>query len=411
MKLLVFCFSLPLFATTTITSIESTQTQAKVSVLTTSTAACSVRAARGGTLGIQIPDLVDNGATEPRTGWIVNGSQHTIVLGSRKANDALAASGAYIVGITCSPDAEVTATFRTKPIQWGNTVPDIVPFNNARFGNMDHPAIDWNGAGTSWGDPSSHSYVDPNTGVEYWVASRPGWISGSIQLAQYAGTWYGTPIDVTGAKWATPVNVTSNGASFSVGSGGPSDPVFVPMNNFNNPGGGGSFAGFGGNATLEDLIFDVYCGNGAVGGITLTMQLGRYAGGTTPVGIGTPITTAACPTTAPVKVGSYPNAGDPTKVVAQPIFRGWGLNGTQRNKVMPPAGTVNVAGSAVTLTGSPTWQNYFSLDWAPGQPILINGAYAHLAAAPSFYCSDNSGKSRSVDQRPVYRGRFGVADY
>jgi hypothetical protein len=384
MKLLLLCFSLPLFATTKIEFIESTQSQAKVLFTTSSgTTPCSVRASRGTTLGTQIPDLADNGATEPRTGWIVNGSQHTIILGSHKGNDALAANGTYIVGVTCSPDAEVTQVFQTKPIQWGNTAPDIVPFNAAKFGNMDHPTIDWNGAGTSWGDPRSHSYVDPNTGVEYWVVSHPGSISAGIQIAQYAGVWYGTSIDVTGAKWATPANVGSNGSTMSVGSGGPSDPIFIPLTNFANPGGGGSFAGFSGNSVLDDLIFDVYCGNGAATGITLTLQLGHYNGASQPVGIGTPITTAACPTTAPVKVGSYPNAGDPTKVVAQPMFKGWGLNGIQRNRVMPPAGTVNVAGSVVTLTGSPTWQNYFNLDWAIGQPIFINGSYAHLAAAPS----------------------------
>jgi len=149
MKLLLLCFSLPLFATTKIEFIESTQSQAKVLFTTSSgITPCSIRASRGTTLGTQIPDLADNGATEPHTGWIVNGSQHTIILGSRKANDALAANGTYIVGVTCLPDAEVTQVFQTKPIQWGNTAPDIVPFNNAKFGNMDHPAIDWNGTGT-----------------------------------------------------------------------------------------------------------------------------------------------------------------------------------------------------------------------------------------------------------------------
>src|SRR5579864_5078041 len=141
MRLILFCLSVPLLATTTINTIETSQSQAKVLVITdTKNNTCSVRAARGATLGTQIPDLVDNGATEPRTGWLINGQQHTIVLGSHKANDALAAHATYSVGITCAPDSEITATFQTKPIQWGNTAPDIVPFNNAKFGNMDHPA-------------------------------------------------------------------------------------------------------------------------------------------------------------------------------------------------------------------------------------------------------------------------------
>jgi hypothetical protein len=44
-----------------------------------------------------------------------------------------------------------------------------VPFNSAKCGNMDHPAIDFNNTGTAsvFCYPVSHSYCDPNTGVEY----------------------------------------------------------------------------------------------------------------------------------------------------------------------------------------------------------------------------------------------------
>jgi hypothetical protein len=143
--LLLFLATLPVFGTTSITSVEPTQTQAKITVQTDQSGFCTYRASRGTAFGTNIPDLADNTATDARTGSIVNGRTHVFVLGTRKANDALAAAATYWTGVTCGTDSEVSAVFTTRPIQWGNTTPDIVPFNSSKFGNMDHPAIDWSG--------------------------------------------------------------------------------------------------------------------------------------------------------------------------------------------------------------------------------------------------------------------------
>ena len=376
---LLFLAALPVFGVTSIASIEPTQMQAKITVQTDQQGFCTYRSSRGSAFSVSIPDLVDNGNTDARTGSVVNGAKHIFILGTRKANDALAAAGTYWIGVTCGSDSEVSTVFPTKPIQWGNTAPDILPFNAGKFGNMDHPVIDWNGtaAASTFCDPASHSYCDPATGVEYWLASKPGWNQGNgLVNAGSAGTWFQTPIDVTGGKWSSAANATSNGASYTVGSGGPSDPLFIPLN--------GPTSAFAANGTTDDIIFSVYCGSGAVSGITLTLQLGTYINGSgSPRLIGSPITTAACPTTNPGFLGYYPNTGNPANLVAQATFKGWGANGIQANHVAPPSGTVSVAGSTVSLGGTPGPGSYFDLDWTAGQPIAINGSYAHLAGAPA----------------------------
>jgi hypothetical protein len=399
-KLLIPFLSSICFAATTISSIEPTQTQALVHFTTTTGAPCSARASRGTTLGTQIPDLVDNGATEPRTGWITVGSQHTIVLGSHKGNDALAAAGQYIVGITCSPDSEVTAVFSTKPVQWGNTAPDILPFNSSKFGNMDHPVIDWNvkAAADTFCDPASHSYCDPNTGVEYWPVTKPGWISPTWYPAVYAGSTLGTPIQLTGSAWTNPAQISyaaSSPSIFATATG--TNKLFVPFKNFACAN-GQPLTGFNGGCTVDDINFTLWCGNATTGGVTgFNMQL-SFDGGQTLTGNAT--TSSNCPTGAPSQQGVYPQAAP------SPIFADWGITPIpQRNLIVPPSGTVSTAGTAVTLTtSSPGPNNYFNLDWKTGTPILINGTYAHLSAPPSSSTTLTTVENLGTQTNVAYSG-------
>ena len=365
-----------------ITRIETTQSQAIIRVSSIQAASCTIAVSRGPAITSNlIPDIVDNGNAVSRAGTVGPfGNSVVFVVGAHEANEALAADAQYTAQVSCGADGTSAArTFQTKPIQWGNTAPDIVPFNPARFGNMDHPAIDWNGtaASNTFADPSTRSYTDPNTGTEYWKITQSGWahIAG-MNLANINSGVMGVPLDVTGSKWANPANVTSNGASFSVASGGPTDNILIPLNQFGCPAGSGSMAGFdGGNCTIDDVMFDIYCGNAAASGITLTLQLaiwGQPAGNS--------ITTSACPTTAPVKIGSYPNVGG--SLVPQPIFKGWGYV-PARNHVMPPAGTVLVSGTSVTLTSAGNNSTWFDNEWPVNTPILIGGNYYKIAASPA----------------------------
>ncbi len=393
LRTLVLCMlAAPLFGSTSIVSIDATQMQAKIAVQTSQQGFCTYRASKGTSFSTNISDLVNNGNTDARTGSIVNTGSHVFILGTRKGNDALAAGAAYWVGVTCGADPEVTAIFNTRPVQWGNTAPDIVPFNASKFGNMDLPVIDW--------ADSTKSYVDPNTGVEYWRITQPGWAHvNALNLAASNAGKMGVPLDASGTgKWASISNLTSNGASYAVGNGGPADKLFAPLGTL-GCGSGTQPIGFGGNCNIEDLSLDVYCGNAAVGGITLTLQLSIDGGQTV---VGNPTTTAACPTTAPVKLATYP------QLTPQTPFRDWGYT-PQRHMIAPPSGTVNVSGTTVTLAGSPDSNKFFNLDWAAGTPILINGTYAHLAASPttstSIATQENLGTQTNV---PYVGANFGV---
>ena len=104
-------------------------------------------------------------------------------------------------------------------------------------------------------------------------------------------------------------------------------------------------------------------------GTTITLQLSMDGGQTV---AGNPVTTSACPTSAPVMLGTYP------QLAVNPPFLSWGFT-PQHHLVVPPAGTVNVAGQAVTLQNPSGTQNYFDTDWVSGTPILINGTYFHVA--------------------------------
>jgi len=358
--------AIPCAASTSIVSIEPTQMQAKITVRTDQAGFCTYRASRGASFSSNIADLTDNTNTDARTGSIVNGNIHVFVLGTRTGSDSLAAAGTYWVGVTCGSDAEVAATFVTRSIAWGNTAPDPIPFNAAKFGNMDYPVIDWTNP--------HQSYVDPVTGAEFWRVTSPGMMSTSaLSLAAGNSAVLGVPFDASGTgTWAGVTNLGSNGASYSVGSGGPSDRAFIPLANFTCPA-GTTFAGWYPKCTIDDLSFDVYCGNAGAAGITITMQLSMDGGQTM---VGTPVATSACSTGTPVKLGTYP------QLAVNPPFLSWGFT-PQHHLVVPPSGTVNVAGQAVTLQNAGGTQNYFDTDWVTGTPILISGTYYHANSVSS----------------------------
>ncbi len=403
---LLFSVILPAFGTTSILTIDATQMQAKITVQTDQTGLCTYRASRGTAFSTNVPDLTDNTNTDARSGSIVNRDTHIFILGTRKSNDALAAAATYWIGVTCGADSEVSRVFTTRPIQWGNTAPDILPFNPAKFGNMDHPAIDWNGtaAAGTFCDPATHSYCDPNTGVEYWPVSKPGWLTPTIYPAQVAGNWAGIPIDISGTgKWTNPGQVWFHAASppaYATATGGPTDKLFIPLSSLGCPS-GGSLSGFAGGCTIDDISFDVWCGNATTGGVTgFNLQLTIDGGQTL---VGNVITTGNCPSSAPALLATYP-AGDTGGPVARAIFKGWGYV-PQRNMIIPPAGTVTTSGTSVTLTTT----NYFNLDWKPDTPILINGSYAHLAGPPASSTTLSTVENLGALTNVAYSGaNFGV---
>ncbi len=365
--------------------------QATVRVRTDQAGFCTYRASRGKSFSSNLPDLRNNGNTDARTGSIIIGPDHIFVLGTRKGDDALASSSSYWVGVTCGADPEASQTFNTRAIPWGNTAPDPIPFNASKFGNRDYPSIDWF-------NPQK-GQIDPITGVEFWRVTQPGFVQGQISLAANKSGVLGRPIDASGTgKWANLTDVTSNGAAFSTGTGGAGDKVFIPLASGMNCAGSsnfpiGSWSEFG--CTLDDISFDVYCGNASVPGIALTMQLSADGGQTV---VGTPIVTSACPTTAPVKLGTYP------QLKPNPPFLGWGY-APRKYLAGPPGsvkghGTVNVANSVVTLQNVDLPQEFFDTDWTAGTPILMNNTYYHIASvqgANQLTLVEDTGSLTGVD--------------
>src|SRR6202035_362302 len=223
----------------------------------------------------------------------------------------------------------------------------------------------------------------------------------AIQPAQFAGAWAGIPIDISSTgKWTNPVQVTFHAGAppaYATATGGPTDKLFIPLANFGCPQ-GGTCSGFGGSCAIDDINFDVWCGNATIGGVTgFNLQLTIDGGQTL---VGNQIATGNCSSTAPVKLATYP-AGDVSGPVSRPIFRSWGYI-PKRNMVIPPSGTVSTSGTSVTLTTpSPGPGNYFNLDWVVETPILINGSYAHLASpltnSTTLTISENLGTLTNVN--------------
>jgi hypothetical protein len=390
-KLLLSAIAMRWLANTSIVSIEPTQMQAKITVRTDQAGFCTYRSSRGNAFSSNLADLTDNTGTDARLGSIVNGNLHVFVLGTRTGNDALASASTYWVGVTCGADTEVAATFVTRSIAWGNTAPDSVPFNAAKFGNMDYPAMDWTN--------QQKSYVDPVTGAEFWRVTGPGMMSESVlSLAASNAGVLGTALDASGTgKWSTLGNIGSNGASFVVGSGGSADRAFIPLANFTCPA-GTTFAGWYPKCTVDDLSFDVYCGNASASGVTITLQLSMDGGQTA---AGSSVTTSVCPTSTPVKLGTYP------QLAVSPPFLSWGFT-PQHHLVVPPSGTVNVTGQAVTLQSPSGTQNYFDTDWVSSTPILINGTYYHVSSvgsSSSLTIAENAG---TLSDKSYVGAAFGV---
>lgn len=354
-------------ANTSIVSIAPTQMQAEITVHTDQSGNCTYRVSRGSSFSSNIADLADNGNTDARIGSIVNGTEHIFVVGTRKGADALAADAAYLVGVRCGRDSEVSTSFKTLPIPWGNMAPDPVPFNAARFGNMDYPLIDWN--------DQTKSYVDPISGAEYWRMTGPGMLA-PTEASSIFGSGVQTPMNLSGSGWSNLLNLTTGGRStgtlYAIASGTSANQVFLPL----SPGTlSGHLPGWTPQISLDDLLVNVYCGSASVPGQTVTLQISFDSGQSVQ---GSPVTTRACPTTAPVKLGTYPQP------VPKATLKGWGFADLPRHdQVAPSAGTVSVAGSVVTLQNPNGPANYFATNWPPGSLIQINGSYYHLASVQS----------------------------
>ncbi len=309
------------------------------------------------------PFLFTAANQDNRPGSGSNGTDRYFVVGKRRADmatdgkrysRALQAFTPYYAQVTCA-GTPATVQFTTANPPLGNNYPETPPFDPAAFGNYAWPTIDWN--------DQSKTYIDPMTGIALKRATSPGWYGGS-----QSGKAFGLAIDLNNA-WTSTANVLSGAAgtlaSYS-GQGG--DPIFAAFDPTKLTGvGGNSLSSWGPTQTLDNILVRVFgTGNAAVLGClsvdsglncfspTFTLATLGASGGN-PAGTFPP----AC--ASDTAKNCFPNSG---------FWSGW-LVTPVNGQMGGTSGTVNVSGSAVTLTNA---QVLFNLNWKPGGKVLIAGS-------------------------------------
>jgi hypothetical protein len=234
------------WATTTISSIEPTATQAVITVSTDQAGNCTYAASEGPALGVSVNDvnisLFPGSNVDSRPGSIPGQSASTViavhefVLGTRGQagvqissfdnraySRALQMDTQHTVGVTCGSDLQVTATFSTV------NPPAGVAYREPRFwrvarGDYAYPSMNWTTRGACQIDPETGACVKlaalpgdflANTGIQTQtfmptLVGGTGW-TGSGQHWSYSGNSQGAlflPI--------TPLSTTNGSASFNV---------------------------------------------------------------------------------------------------------------------------------------------------------------------------------------------------
>src|SRR5713226_4357209 len=195
-RAVLFVISVQVFATTTITAIEPTATQAVIRVTTDQPGACTYRVSQGTTLGPIVndvnTDLFPGSNSDARFGSIVNDTSRIFVAGTRvsqavtmKGADgnfysrALQANTQHVAGVTCGTEPEVTKPFRTINPSFASPGPDwVFPTDTSGWGNEAWPTVFWNKLQNTLsqtdGTGEDQSIIDPLTGVLIKRVQGPG---------------------------------------------------------------------------------------------------------------------------------------------------------------------------------------------------------------------------------------------
>src|SRR5580704_3370542 len=181
MRLSILLFTVPAWATTTISLIEPTATQAVITVSTNQPGNCTYAASEGSTLSASVNDvntsLFPGSNSDSRPGAIPGQSissvvgVHSFVLGTRgqagvqiSSFDNRAYSRAlqmvtqHTVGVTCGSDAQVIATFSTDNPPAGTTYREPL-FWRPSPGDYAYPSQNWTTRGVCTIDPETGACV------------------------------------------------------------------------------------------------------------------------------------------------------------------------------------------------------------------------------------------------------------
>jgi hypothetical protein len=238
----LFLVARALFATTTITNIEATATQAVITVQTTQAGNCTYAASEGPFLTSALVHDVDTtlfpgSNSDARAGSVISANGvHKFVLGTRGPNGvqvsthdnraysrALQQAAQATVAVTCGSDAPVSATFFT--VNPAGTTYREPRFLRSNPGEYAYPSLPWSTRGVTTVDPDTGAGVrlaalpgdflsNPNTAQTFQpnLIGGSGW-SGSGQSWNYSGVSQGMlflPI--------TPLSTTSGSAVLSSSS-------------------------------------------------------------------------------------------------------------------------------------------------------------------------------------------------
>lgn len=316
-------FSVVTSITTAIESIETTPSQALITTYTNTGAAnCTYRASLGTTLDpanlvIDVDTAFYAGSnSDARAGSIISNYMHYFVLGTNAAqasdglspgiyfSRALQTATNYTVGVTCSPDLEVTQTFTTSNQKWGDQKPISPIFDLTRFGNVQVPNIFW---GTAWRDTQAtntkfNSSTDPLTGTLLKRATD------AADVGFSTGTTSFNLARDTSGHWANPNNALS-GSSGSLTTCDTAAgclttnklflaaPITFATTNFSNN------AGWTAGATFNDMLAMLWgSGTSGVDGnrtVNVCWSTDGQTCATASISVILPLTTAAFAGTAP----------------------------------------------------------------------------------------------------------------
>lgn len=207
------------WAVTTATVADVTNTQAVVKVVTDQPGNCTYKVSEAQDLSIPVNDvnttLFPGSDSDARATALV-AADHTFIVGARRADQgtdgnwysrALAASTVHFGAVTCGSDAALPFTFTTRNIAIGDTYMDPLPFDSRALGNYAIPSFDFT--------DRSRFYVDPQTGFKFKLLTGPGQLPETSQTfsntsgnGQIGGT-------ATGVNWTNATGALTADGSFA----------------------------------------------------------------------------------------------------------------------------------------------------------------------------------------------------
>jgi hypothetical protein len=362
-KLALLLTSWPLLATTSITHIEATATQAVITVSTTQSGYCSYVAYQGSTLSGTILNDVNNtlfpgSNSDSRPGSLVSGGAHKFVLGTRGQagvqissydnraySRALQMATQQTVGVTCGTDPQVSATFATPNPPAGESYREP-RFMRSSPGDYAYPSMDW--------VDRKHCTVDPETGACVMLAALPGDFLANTGLQ--AQTF--VPTLVGGTGW------TGSGQSWSY-SGISQGSLFLPITPLSTTSGSASFNLVSTSGPTWAQLVATLSGSSPAVLACLSVNYGQSCAGAQ---VSQVITTTPTAYTIGTQV---------------PVLESW------RNSPRPPlsqsdivtqTGQVTVSGAIVTWTGG---NAFLPTRWGPGSQIVLGTTPCAIASMQS----------------------------